>query len=121
MSQFTPTVKFTTEFDGDKITMTLKRLTRKQLHTCSPIMENLDSFEKKLEYLDVMAKLLPDVVSDFQGLVIQGKEVSLDIILQEGFFGPLIDEISGELFRVSFHQEEDVKKSEGSAEEPLKE
>ncbi|KKL79399.1 hypothetical protein LCGC14_2015240 [marine sediment metagenome] len=121
MSQFTPTVKFTTEFDGDTITMTLKRLTRKQLHTCAPIMENLDNFEKKLQYLDVMAQLLPDVVSDFRGLMTENGEASLESILEEGFFGPLIDEISGELFRISFHQEEDVKKSERSAAERSKE
>ena len=123
MSQFTPTVEFTTEFDGDTITMTLRRLSRAQLHIAAPVMDPgvLGTFEGKLKYLDIMAELLPQVVTNFKGLHIAGVEAKLDDILLEGFFSPLLDDIGDKLFQVSFYQVEDIKKSNRSADESSKE
>lgn len=122
MSQFTPTVFFATDFDGDTITMTLKRLTRAQLHIAAPVMDEgvIKTFEGKLKYLDIMAELLPQVVTEFKGLYIGGVEAKLEDVLLEGFFSPLLDDIGDELFKVSFHQEGVIKKSKELVEEPLK-
>jgi len=75
MSKFTPTVAFTTEFDGDIVSMRLRRFKKREVMTLSPyFMANDDgnltmSFENHTKFEEVVSSLLPKNVMDFSGLV----------------------------------------------------
>ena len=121
MSNFTPQVEVSIPCDGDTVVVVFKRLTRAQLHKVAPVMGSTDTFEGKLNYLDVMAEVLPEAVVSFKGLNAGGREFTLNDILAEGYFSGLIDDISSEIFKASFHQEVEEKKSGGSPDEASRE
>ena len=74
MSNFTPKVKFVTDFDGDTISMQLARLKRKHVAVIAPFMKGVDAdgsavveFSNQVEFSNAMMSVLPEVVSDFGG------------------------------------------------------
>lgn len=122
MSGFTPSVSFTTEFDGDTVSMRLRRLKRKDLNKVSPYMKMADpksglvqlSLEESFEFLEIMSGVLPEYVQQFKGLTdAEGNPLDLNQALEESYFIPLISAITGRLFEISNVQEGEAKNSAG--------
>jgi len=108
MSKFTPTVAFTTEFDGDIVSMRLRRFKKREVMTLSPyFMANDDgnltmSFENHTKFEEVVSSLLPKNVMDFSGLVDEnGVPISFKDMLDEAYFTELATAILKEMFLIS--------------------
>lgn len=119
MSGFTPSVKKTFEFEGDKVEVVLRRLKRKDFQKWSQHLK-VDgdvvkmTFSDKLEMGDVLFGILPDYVVSFDGLKDgDGNPMSLMAALEEAYFTELVSKIIGELFKISNLSKEEAKNSGG--------
>lgn len=103
MSQFTPTLHYETEFDGDKITCEMCRLKRKHMLELISVLKSESSVvaasqtEAKLTSMSQLAeaasRILPECLVDkkLSGLKDKdGNALSLDQIIEEAYFAPLI-------------------------------
>lgn len=101
MSQFTPTLHYETEFDGDKITCEMRRLKRKHMLELISVLKSESSAagetEAKLTSMSQLAeaasRILPECLVDkkLSGLKDKdGNALSLDQIIEEAYFAPLI-------------------------------
>ncbi len=146
MGNFTKTIKETYEFDGDKIIVHMKRLTRVNANIISPHVELTatrvrqvknqmgDDFNEEAamskaltpaemsEYLDAAAKVLGDSVTLISGLYIEGEEVKVgssefEIVLNSVYFIELIMMMIADLMNNSYMEKEEEKKSEGQPED----
>lgn len=110
MGNFTPKVKFTTEFDGDTISMELARLKRKHVVALSPFMKESDaegnttmSFEDQAKFAEALTGVLPEVVFNFSGVTTSdGQPVSLETVISEAYYNGLVVLITQELFAISY-------------------
>ena len=118
MSQFTPQVSHEVEFEGDVVTMKIRRMQRKDFQRLMPYMrEESDkitmSFSDKVEFGGVMFDLLPEYVSDFQGLMdAGGQPLAFDTIAGEVYFNDLLQDIATKLFSISRLSGDEAKNSE---------
>lgn len=120
MSGFTPTVRYETDFGDDHITMSLKRLKRKDFMKLSPYMGEPDgegnmriTFQSQLEMMNVIGTQVPEYVENFQGLTdANGQALGIETVVEEVYFQDLLGEIIQELMRISHPSEADLKKSE---------
>lgn len=128
MSNFTPTVPFTTNFDGDTVSMDLARLKRKHVIIVAPFMKGVAKdgtavieFGTELSYSNAMIKILPEVVFNFNGLVTADSTlISLEDAINETYFSALIGAIMSKLFLISKPEEEEkdeLKKSSSDTSE----
>lgn len=111
MSNFTPKVPFATDYDGDKVTMNLKRFKKETIVKMSPyLMDNPTetdgtvrmAFENEIELTKMMDDILPEQIEDFKGLVMpDGTVISLKEAMDEAYFMPLFKRILGKLFDIS--------------------
>jgi hypothetical protein len=105
MSNFTKDILFTTEFEGDTVSLRLARLKRKDMMTLSPHMP--DAGEKvgavqSMDLMDVALALLPKYVTEFKGPKdADGNELSLEDIMEEMYFLELVSRIVTHLFEAS--------------------
>ena len=127
MSNFTPKVKFETGFDGDQISMQLRRLKQVDAVKVAPYMipENDGtvkmSFENQLKFTEVMLDLLPNYIEDFQGLFdADGNVISLEDAIAETYFQELIGRIAGRLMAISSPEENEGKNSQAGQDDSLK-
>lgn len=115
MSRFTPHVQYETEFDGDKVECTLKRLTNAHMLLLAPILvQNQDksALEKTTALLQQAPSVLTDSVVSFKGLTTaDGTPIKLEDAIKELYFAQLFDRILGHLIKVSTVSEVDAKKS----------
>lgn len=116
MSGFTKSVPFTTQFDGDEVRMKLARLSRGDLAKFAPYIETAKEsggvmrFKDSMEMVDVAAQIIPQYVSQFQGLNdADGEPVDLETALEQSYFLPLVSVIIGRLVEVSSPKGEDEK------------
>lgn len=82
--------------------MKLGRLKRKDLMKISPhtTSEGKMNFSQTMDFLEVMAGILPDYVSDF-AMMIDGTIVPIEQVLEEAFFMELMSDISMKLFSIA--------------------
>jgi len=102
MGHFTPVVIFTTEFDGDQITFKMRRLLRRHVVKLAPhVSQNGEtlSFSGQMELMDIAAKIVPDVVESMTGLVIEGRDGTINEVLDEAYFAPLLGNLLVEMLR----------------------
>lgn len=109
MSNFTPLVKFSLEFEGDSISMDLRRLKREAILKLSPYLTTNEqgkvtglSFEDQTKFTNVMIEILPSYVTNFSGLVDAiGNLISLEDMIQEAYFQSLVSHIVSKLLLIS--------------------
>lgn len=110
MSNFTPLVHFEIEFDGDTVSMDLRRMQRKDQQKLVPFMSGdiredgsrIMSFQSQHEMGEAMLDILPDHVSNFAGLTMpDGTAIALETAIEEIYFQELIADILAELMRIS--------------------
>jgi len=118
MSKYTPQVQFATEFDGDKVSMRLARLKRKHVVLMAPFMSgetdvdgnDIISFKDEVQLSEVMSKILPEVVTEFSGLVdAEGVAIELTVAVDDMYFSELVAVITKELFTISRPGKEEIK------------
>lgn len=110
MSNFTPLVNKTYEFDGDTVHVTFARLRRKDMLTVLPVFSKLkDSEENSEEWtegindvLNELADLLPDYVKEFKGLLdSEGNAIEIGTVAVEMYFMKLSAMIAMDLIKES--------------------
>lgn len=119
MSKFTPLVEYETGFEGDTVTMKIRRMTRADQQNLIPFMGDVDdegqlkmSFKDENELSNAMLGLLPQNIKEFAGLKDEsGEDISLETAIKETYFMGLISEILMKLMEVSNIKAEDKKKS----------
>lgn len=116
MGRFTPYVQYETEFDGDKVKCTMKRLTNAHMLVIAPIFtanENKSAMEKTSALLHLAPAVLTESIISFEGLTTaDGAPIKMEDALKELYFAPLFDRILGRLLEASTIGEEDAKKSQ---------
>lgn len=128
MSNFTPSVKFSTEFDGDTVTMQLSRMKKKHVMELMPILlrhagkvtpesndeiviDIVDMMKDESDVIDMASKFLPDYVNNFSGLSdANGAAIDLELAMDQNYFQPLISEIIRELINISKPTQKDADK-----------
>jgi len=106
MSKYTPTVKFEIVFEDDTVTMKLKQLSRKTFLGWMPYFSKTDadgklSSEDTLKLVNEAADIIPDHVTDFEGLRdANGNAIPLDIVVNEVYFIELISQIVMKLIEI---------------------
>lgn len=137
MGNYTKTIKYETDFDGDHIKVEMKRLKRPDAVQIIPLVGEpdkdgsykIENLVDQIELMNSMSDLLTDpgkkYIINFSGLKIEDKE----LIMQDGnipeedielfnevftgaYFMPLLAEFTAELMDKSFLKEEDKKKLE---------
>ncbi len=113
MSNFTPSVFYTTEFEGDSVSMTITRLKRKTIMKLIPLFTDVDleDFKKgrdeinadaMVKVLDVVSDELPKYVHDFTGLTdSEGKQLKFKDIVDEMYFLSLVIDIFSKMMEMS--------------------
>lgn len=105
MSKYTPSIKHTIKFDGDTVTMTLKRLKRQDMVKLNPVMVKVKpdmSEDDAILVADELRIVIPGNVEDFTGLKDEeGNEIPLDTALEEYYFSPLMQQIAWKLVEIS--------------------
>lgn len=123
MGRFTPTVTFTTEFDGDKVTVEFRRMRSDQGMRLAPFLRPSEdgkgiaplSIEDKIglfrESIPILRECLVSITGSKQP---DGTENSVDTILTQEYFGPLVREIMERIMEASriARDGEDAKKSD---------
>ena len=113
MSKFTKSLVETFDFDGDKVTITFKRLKRKHLIALSPHMTTSGDIEFKdqVKFMDAAAEVLPDIIESMTGLVdADGNALTVEEMVDEMYFVPLVSDLMGKVMEQSFVKDEQVKK-----------
>jgi len=124
MSGFTKTKKFAVDFQGDHVTMTLRRLTRDQIKTVSQYIEHTPegnikvSFTMSLQMIEDGESFIKECVTNFNGLQdADGNNLTWEDVLDETYFLDLVGMVYGELLRISMVPEDLAKKSDKPQEE----
>lgn len=137
MGKFTVNVKKEYEFDGDKVVVTMKRLSRFNANVINPhiarISERADkarrsegedydkskllTAEEMNEYMEATATVLKDSIVDIKGLYIESNEVAVNsdlfnAVLEQVYFTELLVRIVNDLVAESHLTGEEEKKSE---------
>lgn len=110
MSNFTPLVPFAIDFDGDHITMDLCRLKKKTMLKIGPHFDGekgedgkiVLAFEDQKQLLIMMEGILPEYVSNFDGLKMKdGTKILLEMALEQSYFMILTSAILSKLVEIS--------------------
>lgn len=123
MGNFTKTFTTTIPFDGDQITVTMRRLKREDALKLGPYMNYGDdgnlkmTFTDQLQFVAVGAEILKANITEFSGMTIEGQEVKKDSqeyneLFEESYFMPLISGLFTALMGASFMDNEEVGKSD---------
>lgn len=123
MSNFTPTVKYEVNFDGDHVVFHLRRLKVKQRAKILASANGDTSPENRESLIaDTAAAVLPECVVSMAGLTIEGAPVK-DVadIVDETYFLGLLDNLLAELLRISRVREDEAKNSSGPSGDTSKE
>lgn len=110
--------RWTTNFDGQEVSMELKTLDRGSMLQLYPIMEEFQRVDRDapyamLEIVDRGVTAIEGHVRDIQGITVNGKEPELEDIEGEMMFTPLMIEIMSRLVTISTLSVESEKNFEG--------
>ena len=114
MSRYTQAVEEKTSFDGDEVTYTLRRMKNKHMLIVAPAISIQDGnlLARTSRLSDASKSVVLECVSNLNGLKDSaGGAIPIEIVLEEAYFLPLVDEILGKLIKISVLQEDDAKKS----------
>jgi hypothetical protein len=129
MSNYVPTVRFETEFEGDIISMELRQLTRKTFLDWTPFLSKMDdegklSEEDTIKMVNVAADILPEYVSDFKGLKdANGNPISIETVSTEVYFMDLVSILVTKLMEISqvgkgVKDDEEIEKGKSEGQPP---
>lgn len=137
MGNFTLTIKKYYKFDGDHITVVMRRLSRVNALLITPHINKIASAdvegdnatmapETAMEYMEAAGKVLRESIVSIDGMFIEGQEVKpdnklLDTVLDSIYFLNFIMDVTNDLVSESFMRESDEKKSEEQQQGALKE
>ena len=119
MSRFTPAVEAEFEFEGDRVVVTLRRLSNKQMVALAPHLAPDPAAPAALRSGVIRSaaliansrEVILECVTGFAGLKDStGAALTLDAVLDEAYFLPLLDQVFSELLKVSVLTEADAKK-----------
>lgn len=118
MSRFLPLVTKKYEFEGDTITASFNRLTRKQMMAISPYIPANEEIEQTLEeqmkLINAAIDALKDNIKTFEGCKdSEGNALEFTDIADEAYFTNLLSEMATDLLNESMVQE---KKSSTASE-----
>jgi hypothetical protein len=116
MGRFTQTVDKVAKFDGEEVHYTLRRMQNKHMLKLAPLFSDPVQREQLLFRTARMVEEAQDVLKECVAGVFgysdsTGKPTPFDVMLSESYFLPLLDEMVGELWKVSVMTEVDAKKS----------
>ena len=104
MSNFIPSVRYTTQFEKDEVFMQLSSMKTKDMAKLAPFMKedgNVSTVES-MEIMRVGAEILPGYVDNFGGLTdANGSNVSFETVLEQVYFIELVSDIMAKLFDIS--------------------
>ena len=102
MSNFTQSVVYETEFDGDKLTCTLRRLKRKTFLKLAPYVVDGGMDQKKImEFLEELGDEFFEYV-EIEGLKdSHGVALTAQDVFEETYFITLMAELLGQLMVIS--------------------
>ena len=127
MSGYTPKEKFELEFEGDIITYSLSRMTRKEVMVLTPYFMKVktDESEEAMNAMDKVIDMLPDHVSEFKGLKdAGGNALSFESMFNQSYFIRVVKDMAANLMQISWISKEkggDEKKSIDTSVVPLQE
>lgn len=109
MSNFTPLVTRTYEFEGDTITVKFSRLKRKHMLNAMPALSNLNAAEDEVaknvalnEFLNDVIDVIPEYVKEFNGLNdSEGNAISIETVIDDFYFLKLAAEMSMDMVKES--------------------
>lgn len=123
MSNYLPSVKASSEFDGDTVTYTLEPIENNDFGKLLPFFKEGEDGEQKIAFSDqaafmaVAGELLGKYASNFAGLTdASGAEVPLETAVCKSYFLGLVSDMVGQLFNASMVQEVEGKNSDGQSE-----
>lgn len=127
MSNFTPLVEFSTQFDGDTVTMKLGRLKKKHMVRLLPkFLESIDDdnsteseggfklnilkmMQDETEIAELAAEFIGEYVHEFKGLKdADGNAISLETVVEQNYFQDLMSSILKELISISSPSQQDM-------------
>ncbi len=119
MNEFLPQFEFSIPFGEQTVTGRMRALKRKDMLRLLPYLHptnassSSNAWEQSLRLQEVGAQMLPDYVTAFAGLCIQGSPAALEDILEHQYFSSLVDTLLAILIRgrPSEEEEPDEKKS----------
>lgn len=129
MGRYTPTVKFTTEFDGDKVEVEFRRMRSDQSMRLAPFLRpSADgkgieplTMADKLGLFETSMPIVKECIVRIDGCKQpDGTPIDIDTILSQEYFGPLIREIMERLMEASRVAKDgnDAKKSDAPSAAP---
>ncbi len=130
MGNFTKSVHFELEFDGDHITMDMQRGSRDDMLALEPYMmgdktkdENgklVMTFADVLKMEAICEPILSERITNFNGCKdSDGNKIELVDIMKENYYINLVSLIMNKFMEISFLKEDEVKKSVEQFEEQL--
>lgn len=104
MSKFVKSRLFETEFDGDKVSVTLKAINYADAllleEMVGDIKPNDSSDETGREFFETLIKIVPKYATDLQGLRAQdGTVLAIQDVIENFYFYSLLADIGAELLR----------------------
>ena len=124
MSNFVPSIKYTTQFEKDEVFMELSSLKTSDMAKLAPYMkeEGQPSTVESMEIMRVGGELLPGYVDNFSGLFdANGSPVSFETVLEQVYFIELVSDIMAKLFDISRMSPDQDLNSEGRPNTPTEE
>jgi len=123
MSNYTPSMTLTTEFEGDSVVIKLRRIKRTHVMSMMPYMKRLpgtDDFEpdesKFSEMFDTICSWIEEYIESITGLVdTENNPININTIIEEQYFFPLLQEIAMKLLNSRGVSAKDAKKSDSSS------
>lgn len=112
MSNFTPTVQETIEFDGDSVVVTFKRLSRKAMFELTPFITSDGNVKDEAGMMAKASEFVPSHVVSIEGLTDStGAAIDIQTVVDNAYFIELTSEIIVALFDSSKLVETDIKNS----------
>ena len=115
MGRYTQNVVEKINFDGDEITVTLRRMLNKHMLALSPVLvarEGEGVFERSSRIIVSAKEVLKECIVKIEGLRdASNVEIPIDTVLEDAYFMSLLDAILGRLLGASVLTEQDAKKS----------
>ena len=112
MSNFTPLVSKTYEFEGDTVRVEFKRLKRKHMLNAIPALKRLQEsdgdeaqLEKVNEFVNEIIDVIPEYIEVFDGLLDnQGQPITIETVIDDFYFLKLASQISMDMVKESSPQ-----------------
>lgn len=115
MGRYTQNVIEKIDFDGDEITVTLRRMQNKHMLILSPLLQENPGehvFARSSRIIAGAGDVLKECIVSLEGLRgADNNNIGIDIVLNDAYFMSLVDKILGRLLGASVVTESDAKKS----------